>query len=81
MYTHRTLLKYYAVLSLRGRVQKTLPAHWQEGQALEVENLHFFWIYDLFGVELTQFVKVAESYTATVAPKKKIISFLMANNG
>jgi hypothetical protein len=41
----------------------------------------FFWIYDLFGVELTQFVKVAESYTATVAPKEKIISFLMANNG
>jgi hypothetical protein len=33
----------------------------------------FFGIYDLFGVELTQFVKVAESYTATVAPKEKII--------
>ncbi|QFS43891.1 hypothetical protein GXM_01364 [Nostoc sphaeroides CCNUC1] len=41
----------------------------------------FFRIYDLFGVESTQFVKVAESYTATVAPKEKIISFLMANNG
>jgi hypothetical protein len=41
----------------------------------------FFGIYHLFGVEPTQFVKVAESYTATVAPKEKIISFLMANNG
>jgi hypothetical protein len=33
----------------------------------------FFGIYDLFGVELTQFVKVAEIYTATVTPKEKII--------
>jgi len=34
-----------------------------------------FWDYDLFVVELTQFVKVAESYTATVAPKEKTIHF------
>ncbi len=38
----RTLLKYYAVLSLRGRVEKTLLAHWQERQALKVKNLQFF---------------------------------------
>ncbi|GEM_PF-1800947 len=38
-YPYRTLLKYYAVLSLRGRVEKTLPAHWLEGQALKVKSL------------------------------------------
>jgi hypothetical protein len=31
------------------------------------------WVYDLFVVELIQFVKVASSYAATVAPKEKII--------
>lgn len=39
------------------------------------------WLYDIFVVEPSQFVKVAEIYTATVAPKEKIVSFLMANNG
>ncbi|RCJ22804.1 hypothetical protein A6V25_23230 [Nostoc sp. ATCC 53789] len=47
----------------------------------ESEKPAIYWVYDLFGVEPTPFVKVAESYTATVAPKEKIISFLMANNG
>jgi len=47
----------------------------------ESEKPAIFWVYDLFAVEPTPFVKVAESYTATVAPKEKIISFLMANNG
>ncbi len=47
----------------------------------ESEKPAIYWIYDLFVVELSQFVKVAENYTATLAPKEKIVCFLMANNG
>jgi len=47
----------------------------------ESEKPAIYWFYDLFVVEPTQFVKVAESYTATVAPKEKIVFFLMANKG
>nr|WP_322721208.1 hypothetical protein [Nostoc sp. ChiQUE02] len=49
--------------------------------SIESEKPAISWIYDLFAVEPTQFVKVAESYTATVAPKEKIVFFLMVNNG
>jgi len=47
----------------------------------ESEKPVISWVYDLFVVEPTQFVKVAESYTVTVAPKEKTVFFLMANNG
>ncbi|WP_334772455.1 hypothetical protein [Nostoc sp.] len=49
--------------------------------SIESEKPAISWVYDLFAVEPTQFVKVAESYTATVAPKEKIVFFLMVNNG
>lgn len=47
----------------------------------ESEKPAIYWIYDIFVVEPNRFVKVAENYTATLAPKEKIVSFLMANNG
>jgi len=45
------------------------------------EKPAIYWLYDLFVVEPSRFVKVAENYTTTLAPKEKMVSFLMANNG